>query len=86
VQDDPEELTPMALQRQHRESWGGLTLFAVTTQNGWYAVHFHTGDGSVHPVIEYATPQEAVARLMQLMDIKDPVVPQDWPERVEIKL
>lgn len=34
----------------------------------------------VSPTSDYDTPQEAAARAMQLMGIKEPVTPQDWPE------
>lgn len=71
------------LQRRHRESWSGQQLYAVTVLGGFYAVHEHTPDGGVCPVIEYATPQEVIARLMQLLK-SGPVDPQTWPERVEI--
>jgi hypothetical protein len=67
--------------RINRDLWAGKQLYAITVDGGWFTVHEHSA-GGVAPEIEYATPQEAVARLMQLMGIKTPVAPQDWPERV----
>lgn len=38
--------------------------------------------GSTFPTTEKATAREAVARVMQLLDMKWGVLPQDFPERV----
>lgn len=48
-----------------------------------FRVHQWSPDG-VAPQSEYDTPQEAVARVAQLMMIKEPITPQDWPEEVQI--
>lgn len=83
-EDIPEFETLEAAQRRHREAWAGKEVWAITYEKGFFTVHFHTFNGSVHPPSPYATPQEAVARLAQLMGIEGPVEPQTWPERVQI--
>ncbi len=72
---DTKEIAPA-----NREEWAGQELVAITMKDGWWTVHMH-GPDSVHPQIQYATPQEAVARVMQLLKT-GPVDPQTWPERV----
>jgi len=46
-----------------------------------FSVHDHTIDG-VAPPSTYPTREQAAARLLQLLGIKEPVTPQNWPERV----
>lgn len=46
-----------------------------------YRVHQWSPDG-VAPQSDYDIPQEAAARALQLLKIKEPVKPQDWPEEV----
>ena len=46
-----------------------------------YRVHQWSPDG-VAPQSDYDTPHEAAARTLQLLKIKEPVKPQDWPEEV----
>jgi len=48
-----------------------------------YRVHQWSPDG-VAPQSDYDTPNEAAARAMQLLGIKEPVTPQDWPEQVQV--
>lgn len=48
-----------------------------------FDVHRWTAD-SVAPTSSYDNPQEAAARALQLLGIKEPITPQAWPERVEI--
>lgn len=52
------------------------------TADGW-EVSQRTGK-SVWPVTVYPYKEDAVARVMQLLDIAGPMWPQTWPERVEI--
>jgi hypothetical protein len=47
---------------------------------GW-SVHLHTADGVAPPSI-YPTAEQAAARVLQLLKIREPVTPQDWPEEV----
>ena len=56
---------------------GGLVVFIG------YSVHEHTIDGVAPPYV-YQTKEQAAARLLQILGIKHPVFPQNWPERVEI--
>ena len=46
-----------------------------------YSVHYHTVDGVAPPAV-YVTRAEAAARVLQLLGLKEPVTPQDWPEEV----
>ncbi len=46
-----------------------------------FTIHEHMIDG-VAPPARKATKFEAAARLLQLMGIKEPVAPQDYPEQV----
>lgn len=58
----------------------GNVVMLVKTDYG-YRVEQWFPDG-VAPQNEYDTPNEALARAAQLLGVKDPIVPQDWPERV----
>lgn len=59
----------------------GRTCIIIEQSDYGYRVHKWTPDG-VAPQADYDTPHEAAARAMQLLGIKEPVKPQDWPERV----
>lgn len=48
-----------------------------------YQVEKWFPDG-VAPTSDYDTPAEAAARAMQLLGLKEPVKPQDWPEIAQI--
>jgi hypothetical protein len=61
------------------------TRWIVVEEPQGYTVHHHTIDG-VAPLSWYETKVQAVARLLQLMGVCEPVTPQTWPERVEIGL
>jgi hypothetical protein len=51
----------------------------IETSDYGYCVHHWSPDG-VAPTSDYDTPHEAAARALQLLGIKEPVKPQDWPE------
>lgn len=55
-------------------------FMVVRSDYGW-RTEWWTKD-SVAPQSEYDTPHEAVARILQLMGIKETVKPQDWPEDI----
>jgi hypothetical protein len=57
-------------------------ILLVKHDYGWHVEQW-TPTG-VAPTSAYDTPQEAAARALQLMKIKEPVVPQDWPEVAQI--
>lgn len=40
--------------------------------------------GGVAPTSNYDTAQEAAARVLQLLKIKEPITPQTWPEIAQI--
>lgn len=46
-----------------------------------FEVHDHTIDG-VAPPTTYPTREQAAARLLQMLGLKEPVTPQSWPESV----
>ena len=48
-----------------------------------WKVELTDGD-SVHPEVYKLTAKEALARAAQMLDIDEPIVPQSYPERIEI--
>lgn len=65
---------------EHLASLRQREVIIIETSDYGYRVHQWTAD-SVMPTSDYDTPQEAAARAAQLLGIKEPVVPQNWPER-----
>lgn len=57
-------------------------VMLVKHDYGWRVEHWFP-DG-VAPPSDYDTPHEAAARALQLLKIKVPVTPQDWPEIAQI--
>lgn len=57
-------------------------IVLVKADYGWDVEQWFP-DG-VAPTSSYDTPQEAAARALQLMKVKEPIKPQDWPEISEI--
>lgn len=55
------------------------TVYMIVATDYGFRVEHWTPDG-VAPQFDYDTPQEAVARVMQVMGIADAVKPQDHPE------
>ena len=48
-----------------------------------FEVALHS-EGNVFPSTSYPTAEQALARLAQLMGVKHPIKPQDWPEDIQI--
>lgn len=48
---------------------------------GWDVIEHHS-DGSVFPTTSYPNAAKAAARVLQLMELTQPIAPQDWPEEV----
>ena len=46
-----------------------------------FKVHDWSADG-IGPSFDYDTPQEAVARVAQIIGLTEPVMPQNWPQPV----
>ena len=70
-----------AIKAEHVKRLVQREVFLIErTDYGWQ-VQWWT-PGSVAPQSDYDTPHEAAARLLQLMQIKEPVIPQGWPEDV----
>lgn len=66
---------------KHFDNLRKRRVFMIEAADYGYRVHEFLPDG-VAPQSDYDTPHEAAARLLQLMGIKEPVTPQDWPESV----
>ena len=58
-------------------------VIMIETSDYGFRVHQWSPDG-VAPQSDYDTPHEAAARALQLLKIKEPVTPQDWPEQAQI--
>lgn len=58
-------------------------VMIIAQPEGYFTVYQHSA-GGVGPPTEYQTAKEAVARLAQLLDLKDPITPQNWPEHIQI--
>lgn len=69
------------IQREHEERLRETHRWMIAETDEGFEVHEWTADGvapwSTHPVKE-----AAAARLLQLMEIKHAVVPQNFPEEV----
>ncbi len=59
------------------------TISIVKSDYGWNVEHV-LASGNKSPTSEYDTAQEAAARALQLLKIKEPVTPQSWPEIAQI--
>jgi hypothetical protein len=57
-------------------------ILVVSGQDG-FVVHQWSPTG-VAPQSSYGTPEQAVARVAQLLKVSSPVTPQDWPEEALI--
>lgn len=67
---------------EHYARWRTRRIFVIEREDdGRWHVQQHAHDG-VAPMSSYVTKEEAAARLLQIMLIKEPVTPQDWPEEV----
>jgi hypothetical protein len=76
------DLEITAMQDEYFVAWRHKRRWTIVEEpSGLFSVHEHTPNG-VAPPCEYETKEEAAARVMQLMDIKEPVTPQNWPESV----
>jgi hypothetical protein len=73
----------VAMQRQHEDGWRLAEKWIIVHTLEGYEVHHHLIDG-VGPPSVYPTRDQAAARILQLLKIKQPVTPQNWPERIQI--
>lgn len=58
-------------------------VMLIMADYGWDVAHW-LASGGVAPISSYDTPQEAAARVCQLLKLTEPVKPQDWPEIAQI--
>jgi hypothetical protein len=71
------------IKRDHFEALKSREVVMLVKHDyGWQVEHWHP-DG-VAPTSCYDTPHEAAARALQLLDIKEPITPQSWPEIAQI--
>lgn len=71
------------IKREHFEAIKSRRVVMVVASDYGYDVEQWTPDG-VAPTSTYDTAQEAGARALQLLGLKEPVKPQDWPEVIGI--
>lgn len=67
------------IKKDHFEALRLREVVMLVKHDYGYQVEQWFPDG-VAPTSDYDTPQEAAARALQLLGIKEPVKPQDWPE------
>lgn len=71
------------IKTEHFEALRGRkVILIVKTDYGW-EIETWSPEG-VAPTSAYDTPQEAGARALQLLGLKEPVTPQSWPETAQI--
>lgn len=58
------------------------TFIAEQSERGWEVWSQDSTGENFGPKCSYPNAYKAAARLLQLMDIKLPVTPQNWPERI----
>lgn len=68
---------------EHIDRFRKAEVFMIERTAEGFMVQHWTKDG-VAPQSMYADAYDAAARLLQIMDIKRPVHPQDWPEEVRV--
>jgi hypothetical protein len=76
-----EEIAQIKL--EHFEKLKSRRLIILVEADYGFDVEQWMPDG-VAPTSSYDTAQEAAARVLQLLKLKDPVTPQNWPEVVGI--
>jgi hypothetical protein len=78
-EDDPEI---DRIQAHWHANWRHKRRWTIVEEiDGTYSVHDHSSDG-VGPPSSYPDKVLAAARVLQLLGLKEPVTPQDYPERV----
>ena len=75
------DIEVQSIKREHYERLKSGDVLMIEAVPGGYRVHQWSPDG-VAPQSEHETPAAAVARVAQLLKLRDPVAPQDWPESV----
>lgn len=79
---DPEIAT---IQTEWLERNRLTTRWIIVAEPEGFSVHQHDCDG-VAPSHVYQTKAAAAARLLQLLGLTEPVLPQSWPETVLVTL
>lgn len=71
------------IKREHFRALSGReVILLVRSDYGWDVEQWFPE--GVAPTSSYDTPQEAGARALQLLKLKEPITPQDWPEIAQI--
>lgn len=68
---------------RHHRAFARRRVMLIEKADGTWRVEDDTPDG-VAPQSEYPTALQAAARMLQLLGLREPVKPQDWPEEVRI--
>lgn len=71
------------IKRNHFQALLSRDVILIVKHDYGYQVEQWLPAG-VAPTSDYDTPQEAAARALQLLGIKEPVIPQSWPEVAQI--
>lgn len=71
------------IKREHFEALKSREVILIVKGDYGYQIEQWSPDG-VAPTSDYDTPQEAAARACQLLKLKEPVVPQNWPEVAQL--
>ena len=72
-----------AIKREHFEAIQDREVILLVKHDYGFQVEQWLPNG-VAPTSDYDTAPEAAARALQLLGIKEPVRPQDWPEVAQI--
>ena len=72
-----------AMQREHEERLRGTTRWIIAETAKGFEIHEWTAEG-VAPWADKETREAAAARLLQLMGIRHAIIPQAYPESVQI--
>lgn len=71
------------IKAEHFDALKGREVILLVRSDYGFDVHHWTPD-SVAPTSSYDNAEEAGARALQLLNVKAPINPQSWPERVAI--
>lgn len=71
------------IKHEHFAAIKARHVILIVKSDYGYQVEQWSPDG-VAPSSDYDTPQEATARALQLLKLKEPVTPQSWQEIAQI--
>lgn len=71
------------IKQQHFEAIKDRRVILIVAHDYGFQVEQWLPDG-VAPTSDFDTPHEAAARACQLLGLKEPITPQNWPEVAQI--